>query len=90
MNEQVNPVAIRLEQLGLSYDAEQIAAAHHVTVDAMLGDAGKPNRVVAARHAFWLLVRERTRYSYPELAALFGPDQSTIRSGCEKAKRQPA
>lgn len=86
----MTPVSRRLEQLALSWDAEQIAAAHHVTVDAMLGKDGERKRLVPARHAFWLLVRERLGYSYPELGRLFGRDQGNIRAGCENAKERAA
>lgn len=78
-----------LERHSLTAEAHAICACWGVT----LADAHGPRRfndVTRARHRVWVLLRERTGLSYPQIAALFGRDHTSILSACKRWDRSQA
>lgn len=60
--------------------ADEVCALREISKSALLG-GGQPGNVVIARWLLWYTLYVRWRCSYPEIEAMTGFDQSTIRNG---------
>lgn len=73
-------VRVRLDRLGMWPMIQRIAREHLVSPEAAISR----NRQVStalARHHIWAVIRWTLGLSYPEIAALFDVDHTTIMSG---------
>jgi chromosomal replication initiation ATPase DnaA len=65
--------------------AEEVSKETGVPVECLFGREKDPE-IVAARHRFWLMLRD-TGLSYPAIAAAVGADHTSIRYAVVKAGR---
>ena len=72
--------AERLRRIGALPLLEAVCAEHHVLPEQVLG-RGRSRSVAAARHHLWLVLRDSLDFSYPEIAALFDVDHTTVLMG---------
>jgi hypothetical protein len=74
-----------LQERGLLELVERTAETHACTVAELLGRA-RYRRIATARHALWAELYDGSRYSYPQLGALFRVDPSSVRKGVMKVR----
>lgn len=82
--ERLDRIKKDLDDRGLLKPALDIAIAHYVTLDELLGRTRTPS-AVRARRAFWLELRE-LGMSYPHIAKLCGVDHTTVLYGVRVAE----
>jgi chromosomal replication initiation ATPase DnaA len=69
---------------GLLPMMQEVAAAHHVTVHAIVS-SGRTKRVAEARHVVFARLRV-LGFSLPEIGALMGRDHTTVLYGLRKGE----
>jgi chromosomal replication initiation ATPase DnaA len=72
-------VADTLDRHHLLEESHAICHALGVTLQAAAG-ASRLHNDAFARHRLWVLLRDRTALSYPEIARAWGRDHSTVMS----------
>lgn len=77
-----------MNQLETYAAAIEIACAHYCVDPEDIPGPRRFRTVVLARHYTWLLLREWTELSYPEIGRLTGNDHTTIIHGVRKASQR--
>lgn len=76
--DRVARVRAALERWGLLAVVEEVASAHQVELDEVLSRS-RVAPVVRARHTAWGRLYRELFWSYPQLAAVFAVDPSSVR-----------
>lgn len=81
----VDEMIDRLAQLGFYDKLFALVKEYHATLEEVMG-LSREQRIVRARHACWAYLRGLTRsgkpvLSFPNIGALFGVDNTTVRHG---------
>jgi chromosomal replication initiation ATPase DnaA len=74
-------VAVRNNSRLADEIAEQVRTLFEIEASEMFNAQNLAGNVVIARWFFWYVLHVRWNYSYPELSALCGFDDSTVRHG---------
>lgn len=75
----------RLKEMGIYDEVALLIRSRGVLVEDLIG-RGRTKIVTTARHEIMYWIRNKLKWSYPEIGKLFGRDHTTVLLACRKVR----